>query len=794
MHYTSSATGLAGYPGFQFVAMTPLTPSIAAEAVARYLTYQPPPSTPAEPDGLEIAQLPVAFGHIHTEFGAVLTHCTYSGRDYTGRPGNFFGHAVVADADAMRGTRPIEFWQAPWWVNYPANGTSDGGPTANLGWSGPELPLLDRLQPGDAVDPHRVLRTLAERGEAGYRLLARIVDAALRAIDEGAGRIILISDNVDEIAMWIGAVSYSIPYSMANGLSFVTFSADPENTNYRLVGTTPDVYISASNAEQQFDLRYSAAQDEPLLSMFARTVTSCWRTGLFTRLDNVCRMADAANGLPTSEPVGRWPDSASSRTSLRAADRDAACLLALACDGQALRKAEVPAIARLMRRWSKRLPEPVWRALREGTIDDFELRLEGWRAASIASRTEIADQLGVWCVDASVQSPLLRPRLREGGQVSTETHAEIRQILEHAFRMASELREVAELAEIANLTGVRLLRQSVVEASAVCAQQDPGGLHSAIAAIPTSYSVPFRQGVLTGLETAPDAVLRASVNASTSSWLGAQDWRSFPRVGRRVLLMEAAKKPKRRMAAVKQIAALSSFQPMSTSELDEVLSTLWAGDAVSAGDRVSLLDIADGVSDQALQSRIATFAIAPLVQQPLPQEGDYEIAKRAWRRLQLTPTKRVSADTGLLIALYELTHGRIVTLRPGWLELLAPHARPDLVAAFVAPAAEAISKLSPVKMGHALSELSSETAGGIVAGVRQQLIMSTYSNVQAIAELAHKVVRLHQLGYGDDVLDEHLTRLVGRREARVRKALGRRDRSAMEVFDRVVSERRSHRK
>ena len=689
---------------------------------------------------------------------------------------------------------PSNFGRLHGGLTIPQMGLRTAGPLQTSAGPAQNYPCLTGFSPAMLLIRTECCGTLAERGEAGYRLLARIVDAALRAIDEGAGRIILISDNVDEIAMWIGAVSYSIPYSMVNGLSFVTFSADPENTNHRLVGTTPDVYVSASNAEQRFDLRYSEVQDEPLLSMFARTVTSCWRTGLFTRLDNVCRMADAANGLPASEPVGRWPDSASNRTSLRAADRDAACVLALACDGQALHKAEIPAVARLMRRWSKLLPEPVWRALREGTIDDFELRLEGWRAASIASRTEIADQLGVWCVDASVQSPLLRPRLREGGQVSTETHGKIRQILEHAFRKASELREVAELAEIANLTGVRLLRQPVVEASAVCAQQDPGGLPSAIAAIPTSYSVPFRQGVLTGLETAPDAVLRASVNASTSSWLGAQDWRSFPRVGRRVLLMEAAKKPKRRVAAVKQIAALSSFQPMSTSELDEVLSTLWAGDAVSAGDRVSLLDIADGVSDHALQSRIAAFAIAPLVQRPLPQEGDYEIAKRAWRRLQLTPTTRVSADTGLLVALYEITHGRIVTLRPGWLELLAPHARPDLVTTLVAPAAEAISKLSPVKMGHALSELSSETAGGIVAGVRQQLIMRTYSNVQAIAELAHKVVRLHQLGYGDDVLDEHLARLVGRREARVRKALGRRDRSAMEVFDRVISERRRHRR
>ena len=230
LHYTSSARGLAGYPGFQFVALSPGTPAAAEHAVSRYLTYQPPPSVPAQLGPAEMARLPLAFGYALEQGHPVLTLCRYSGRDYSGRFGNFFGHAIFAEPDDLKGLRPIEFWAASWWAD-----------TAAEPGLARDLPTLSRLWPGDATDPTEVQLMLAKGRDQAYLFLELLIDAVLQAMDKAAGRVILLADDVNDIAMWIAAVSYSLPYSMTRDLSFVTYSANPDQAPYRVVGTTRDV-------------------------------------------------------------------------------------------------------------------------------------------------------------------------------------------------------------------------------------------------------------------------------------------------------------------------------------------------------------------------------------------------------------------------------------------------------------------------------------------------------------------------------------------------------------------------
>ena len=166
LHYTSSARGLSGYPGFQFVALSPGTPAAAEHAVSRYLTYQPPPSAPSQPGPAEMARLPLAFGYAQEQGHPVLTLCRYSGRDYSGRFGNFFGHAIFAEPGDLKGLRPIEFWGASWWADTPSE--------PDLAR---DLPPLSRLWPGHATDPTGVQVMLAKGRDQAYLLLELLIDA-----------------------------------------------------------------------------------------------------------------------------------------------------------------------------------------------------------------------------------------------------------------------------------------------------------------------------------------------------------------------------------------------------------------------------------------------------------------------------------------------------------------------------------------------------------------------------------------------------------------------------------------
>src|SRR5690606_12878610 len=134
------------------------------------------------------------------------------GRDYSGRYGNFFAHAVVAEPDELEGLRPAELWHAPHWTHRPHPGTT-------------VLDPLDELVPGASLDPESLAAWLARGGgrEDGrgdsYALLGRLVDAVAAVLGRGHGRVVLVADDVDLIARWIAVVSYSVPVPAAARLS-----------------------------------------------------------------------------------------------------------------------------------------------------------------------------------------------------------------------------------------------------------------------------------------------------------------------------------------------------------------------------------------------------------------------------------------------------------------------------------------------------------------------------------------------------------------------------------------------
>nr|BFE88552.1 hypothetical protein GCM10020093_111530 [Planobispora longispora] len=171
MHYTSVEAGPTGLPGFQFVAETPDLPAGLHARVAPYLTYRPPPDAPLAPTPEQIRRLPVSLAYDRLGARSVLARCVYLGQDYSGRYGNFLGHAVVAGSEELVGLRPVEFWQAPFWSESPRR------PAPR--W--PSCPISPRL-----LDRPRVAGRLAGRSRRG-RLPAARVPAGDRTAGAGPG-------------------------------------------------------------------------------------------------------------------------------------------------------------------------------------------------------------------------------------------------------------------------------------------------------------------------------------------------------------------------------------------------------------------------------------------------------------------------------------------------------------------------------------------------------------------------------------------------------------------------------
>ncbi|WP_395104979.1 hypothetical protein [Actinomadura sp. SCN-SB] len=327
LHYTSTRRGPTGRAGFQFVAETPGLPEGARAGVTPYLSYRPPPGAPLSPEAHELDRFPVALLYDRVAGRPLLLRCRYLGRDYSGRYGNFFAHAVVAEEEELEGLRPAELWHAPLWNDGPLEG------------NGAALPLLEEFAPGAESDPEFLAEWLAGQGKDPYGLLAGLMDAVTEVLRDGHGRVVLVADDVEPIARWIAVVSYSLPVAAAAGMSFVTYSADPDAAAQRLVGTTPDVWASSQRqAGHAFHLDEGGPGGHAP-SRHARTVAACWRAFDFAGLDALAELGELG------EPG------------------EAATLLSLCRGDRTVTAAEEAAVVRLVERYGERIPGWVWREL-----------------------------------------------------------------------------------------------------------------------------------------------------------------------------------------------------------------------------------------------------------------------------------------------------------------------------------------------------------------------------------------------------------------------------------------------
>jgi hypothetical protein len=470
MHYTSARSGPTGRSGFQFVAETPGVPEGVRAQVAPFLSYRPPPDAPLSPDDGELARFPVAFLYDRVGGRPLLLRCRYLGRDYSGRFGNFFAHAVVADPEEMEGVRAAELWQAPLWADAPSEAY--------------ELAALEELTPGPAMSPEALAEWLAGAPGDPYALLTRLVDAVTAVLAQGHGRVVLVASDVELTARWIAVLSYSLPMAAAARMSFVTYSADPDGAAQRLVGTTPDVWAAAQHqgTPQWFPVEQPLAQSADRRaeeaspgggggSRFARTVARCWREFDFAGLDALGELA-----LLGSPPALGSSAPASSPALDPGGLERAAGLLALCRGDSAAAPADEKAAAALLARHGAEVPDWVWRELAAGVpAMGFELALT------------------------------VHDRARAAGAADTAARC-----VRRALACAPDLAEVARTAAVAARAGTRL---DLAELGAAAADRARGGAADVPAALrtcPPHALEPLLSGTLRGLAAADDTV-RAKV-------------------------------------------------------------------------------------------------------------------------------------------------------------------------------------------------------------------------------------------------------------------------------------------
>jgi hypothetical protein len=234
LYYTSCETGLSGFAGFQFNAVTPGLPPQILREVEALTAYQPPRRVGGKPTAADIAACPVSLVY-SAEPTTILARVVFVGTDFSRRSGNYFAHALVSEGgpDPFSGVLPIELWDSPVWTAEPVDVT--------------ELPALPRIPRPDANGPlgrAAIDRFLREEGNADQApILLTAADEAVL----GQGRSIVIVDpDTTAVARWIAAMSFMLSPAASRRLSFSTYHHRPGYIDVHVIGTDPDSDFEAN--------------------------------------------------------------------------------------------------------------------------------------------------------------------------------------------------------------------------------------------------------------------------------------------------------------------------------------------------------------------------------------------------------------------------------------------------------------------------------------------------------------------------------------------------------------------
>lgn len=239
LYYTDCGPGqgLRGGAGFQFQAVSPDTTDEMMTVVQRSALYEAPVGWMREKRPVE--EYPPSLVHVHNSVYATARG-VYLGAETGGvREGNQFTHALVTtDAQLYGPTRPAQLWDAPWWVEEPASSTEC-----------PAVPAEPEAGPF-GVDALREWVLGQQNGELWLLAVHSAVD---RVHDEGAPRVVFISEDPGAVVRWIAAATLLLPQERALEVGFRVFATNPQFSEQEVLALHPDWAGSLAEPERHTD-------------------------------------------------------------------------------------------------------------------------------------------------------------------------------------------------------------------------------------------------------------------------------------------------------------------------------------------------------------------------------------------------------------------------------------------------------------------------------------------------------------------------------------------------------------
>ena len=245
LHYTSCRRGLDGHPGFQTRAVSRELTAGERREIEEKAHYQRPRDAPWDPDAGQLAHFPVAFRTVELSSGRIaLLRAVYNGTDYSGRPGNYFVHALVLKGGGAA-FWPIDLYGWKGWVGRLEAGDDDREPEP--------LPSLSMAALGEvAAVPDFSFPGIKAflGGEAGR---AEAVGWMLRAVfrrAEDSRSIVIREKSGAAAAAWVASVQKAFPAGCWREVAGSTFQFDP-NSVLPLNGTTGDTGFLFDETERE---------------------------------------------------------------------------------------------------------------------------------------------------------------------------------------------------------------------------------------------------------------------------------------------------------------------------------------------------------------------------------------------------------------------------------------------------------------------------------------------------------------------------------------------------------------
>lgn len=264
LYYTSCKKGLTSGMGFQTYSMSEGVTEEERQEIEKHCVYVEPRSLPSSPSLKEIEELfPIAFSFFRLKSGRYcICRTKYKGRDYSGRFGNYFSHALIWEGEPS--FYPIELYNSKVFKE----GLTDKEESSEV--INP-LPILEELPREGFIGPSDIEDFLKQNSS---KKRTKSLNELIDSIFDGKknDKKIVFSDDISNLHMWIAAATMAFPRAMAKDITFNTYSFDGENSSEFLCGISSEASeLKKSHKGYRFNVLNLKEDNElPLKTKFAK--------------------------------------------------------------------------------------------------------------------------------------------------------------------------------------------------------------------------------------------------------------------------------------------------------------------------------------------------------------------------------------------------------------------------------------------------------------------------------------------------------------------------------------------